>query len=230
MPYYEDPCYQESQNQGVKILNQYSPVIRIPTAWAVPEGVNLVTLQVVALTDILIGSYIWNPAYGSYLVVSYDPYGSSIKVQKTEDNLTEVGTVIPSCSKFIITNYYKNQEDSNFISYELNPVGIGDGTLISFVNASFYAVVGKRVDISIQFDFEIITDTLDAIEIDIPFLSAYDYFQSMACYLRLGVTGAIGTVDVRPGSKKALIQKADRSAMAIVGSGQCNVNFFYRRP
>lgn len=103
IPYYEDPCFQENQNQGCKIYNQYSPVLRISTGWAVPEASNIVTLKVAALADMLVGATLWNPLYGEYEVVYYDPEGQIIKVVKAEDNTTEVGTVIPSCTKFIVT-------------------------------------------------------------------------------------------------------------------------------
>ncbi len=39
-PYYEDPCFQENQCAGVQVVNQFSPVIRVITEWAVPtEGI-----------------------------------------------------------------------------------------------------------------------------------------------------------------------------------------------
>jgi hypothetical protein len=69
----------------------------------VPLADQIVTLKAVALADMLIGSVIWNPEYGSYTVVTYDQEAPSIKVVKTEDNDIEVGTVIPSCTKFIVT-------------------------------------------------------------------------------------------------------------------------------
>lgn len=104
IPYYEDPCFQENQNQGCKIYNQYSPILRISTGWAVPEGASIVTLKVAALADMMVGAIISNPTYGDYEVVSYDQEGQLIKVTKTEYNEVEVGTVIPSCTKFIVVS------------------------------------------------------------------------------------------------------------------------------
>ncbi len=103
MPYYEDPCLQQNQCQDTVVLSQYSTIIRISTGWAVPNVSELVTLKVSALADILIGSYIWNPNYGSYVVESYDPEEQKIKVRLAPRNDVEGGTVIPSCTKFVVT-------------------------------------------------------------------------------------------------------------------------------
>lgn len=101
LPYYEDPCFQQNQCQGVQYIVQYTPVIKISNNWAVPEADTVVTLRVPGVTEMLIGSYLWNPDYGFYVIVSFDKDAQSVKLVKTLHNDTEVGTTIPSCTKFI---------------------------------------------------------------------------------------------------------------------------------
>jgi len=101
-PYYEDPCFQQSQTQGVQIFHSYSPVLRVATEWAVPDYGEIVTLRVSALSDIMLGVRIWNVDYGAYEVVSYDPDGGFIKVTRVAGDTTTVGTLIPGCSKFLV--------------------------------------------------------------------------------------------------------------------------------
>lgn len=103
LPYYEDLCYQQSQCEGTVVVSQYSTVISIPTEWAIPEANEVVTLSVNALADILIGSCIWNPTYGFYFVESYDQEAQKIKVRHDPDSSTDIGIVIPSCTKFVVT-------------------------------------------------------------------------------------------------------------------------------
>lgn len=107
-PYYTDTCLQECQSHCKKtFICQYSPVVRIQNSWAVPNEVDLITLKVPALVDILIGAILWNPTYGSYVIISYDQEGQSVKIQKGADNTTPLGTVIPSCTKFLLTDNSK---------------------------------------------------------------------------------------------------------------------------
>lgn len=108
LPYYEDPCFQQNQCQGVQVVAQYTPVIRVVSSWAVPLPDTIVTLKVAALTDMLIGASIWNPDYGSYDVVSYDPDNQLIKVVKSVDNDEVVGTTIESCTRFIIAKPFSS--------------------------------------------------------------------------------------------------------------------------
>lgn len=109
LPYYEDACFQENQCEGVQVFNQYSAVLRISTEWAVPQADSILTLKVAALADILIGAAIWNPEYGEYIVVAYIQEEQLIKVVKYVGNDVPVGTVIPSCTKFIVSIPFQSQ-------------------------------------------------------------------------------------------------------------------------
>lgn len=109
LPYYEDDCYQQNQSQGCKVINTFSPVLRISTAWAVPNYDVIISLKVPALSDIMIGSVISNPDFGDYQIVSYEQEWGIIKVTKMIYNTVEAGIVIPSCTKFIVvSNLYGN--------------------------------------------------------------------------------------------------------------------------
>ena len=61
IPYYEDSCFQENQMEGIQVFNQYAPVIRISTEWAVPLAESTVTLKVAALSDTLTYTHLTLP-------------------------------------------------------------------------------------------------------------------------------------------------------------------------
>ena len=97
-PFYTHPCDSvlEDHSRHV-IVHQYVACIKVPEAWAVPSG--MVWLSTPALVDVLVGSCLWHPDYGSFRVVAFDKGAQRIRVQPKSDAV--VGTQIPSCSKFI---------------------------------------------------------------------------------------------------------------------------------
>lgn len=104
LPYYEDPCYQENQNQGIAVVVQYTPILKVSNSWAVPEFDQILTLKIPGLVDMMIGAVLSSTDYGDYEVVSFDSQGQSIKVKKMYYNDVLAGTTVPSCEKFILVS------------------------------------------------------------------------------------------------------------------------------
>lgn len=104
-PFFTHPCAEQLEDNARHILlHQYVACIKIPNTWAIPTDSTGVILNVPALVDILIGCSIWNPNYGYFLVMSYDKQGQKIVVMNKVLNVNVTpGTVVPSCTKFIIT-------------------------------------------------------------------------------------------------------------------------------
>lgn len=276
LPYYEDPCFQENQTQGCKIFNQYSPVLRISTGWAVPEENEVVTLKVAALADMLIGSVIWNPEFGDYVVISYDQAGQMIKVVKNLGNDTPVGTVIPSCTKFILNKLTQEyflqfqideikvilstmQDDitdlqvdvvnvendvdnieiilanlNTFEDFTPNPVAVGGGGGVLdniLVDIAQFSTYGDIVYITIAVYAEMITNTADYIEFDLPF-EAYDISvgtYDMAGSLQNGAVIDNGSFRVQNGFATCRVYKSDLSTLTVSAQANFSANFFYKK-
>ncbi len=127
IPYYEDPCFQENQCQGTQVVVQYTPVIKISNNWAVPEVDTIIQLNVPGVTDMLIGSYLWNPTYGNYEVVSFDVNNQTVKVTKAVDNEVEAGVIVPSCTRFILnsTSVVSVEEDITELNEAVANLNLG---------------------------------------------------------------------------------------------------------
>lgn len=126
LPYYEDPCYQQNQCQGVEYVVQYTPVLKIATSWAVPEFGQVITLRIPGLVDMMIGAVLSNPDYGDYEVVSFDPGNQSVKVQKMYYNDILAGTTVMPCTKFILVS-------GNQISYLSDKIDVLEEALNALV-------------------------------------------------------------------------------------------------
>lgn len=229
LPYYEEACFQENQNEGVQVFNQYSAVIRISTEWAVPLGESIVTLDVAALADILIGSAIWNPTYGAYNITDYLPDLGQIKVQKADNNIVTVGTVIPACSKFIVIQSGDTQQEFVDFESELTATTGSLGALDNIVVAySKYLKIGQLVNISISADFDVITNTIVGVTMELPFTSGAEGDQIVPCRLKIGSTISVGLITILNGVAAAVVTKLDGATIAISSDDNFTCNFFYR--
>lgn len=116
-PYYTESCVQQSQEHGICYTAcQYTTILSISNTWAVPVAEAILTLQLSGPVSVLIGATIWNPDYGEYEIVSQGD--QSIKVIKADGNTTEEGTVIPACTKFIISRPFT--EDLYVLQQEID--------------------------------------------------------------------------------------------------------------
>lgn len=101
-PFYSHPCDIQEDHARHIVVHQYVACIRVPNVWAVPE--SSVWLEVPALVDALVGSCIWNPDYGYFLITAYDKEAQKILVERLNVSGTALpGVVIPLCTKFIFT-------------------------------------------------------------------------------------------------------------------------------
>lgn len=231
-PYYTNTCQSNQEHCDTPILCNYSPVVRVENEWAVPLANQLITLKIPALTDILIGATIWNPDYGTYLIVSYDEEGQAVKVMKTDFNKVAEGTVIPSCTKFIITIPFQDLASPQFAPFDANFVGIGSGTLTPVISVNEYAVLGEMVYISFANQVTIAGGGLNVIEFDLPVTPDSKLSLGQYNLIMLTKIGAAqdfpGTIRTVPGASKARITRQTAGVFAD-DDWNLNQNFFYKR-
>lgn len=192
-PYFTDAC-QEQQGCPDRIyVCNFSTILRIQGAWAVPAEEEIVTLNVPGLTDILVGSIIWNPDYGSYTVVAI-PGDEQIKVTRTEQNTVEAGTTILSCTKFMTSLPF--EEVSDWVSFDgnwevLSGSGTGSISLVSENNK--YTIDGDTVNVSLNAEIEITTVTILG-----GVIPAFELPFQAAAFTELGQKALCRTVKVVP--------------------------------
>jgi hypothetical protein len=229
-PYFTDVCQQQPEcGEKIYVCN-YSTILKVQGEWAVPLQDEIVTLNVPGLTDIIIGSAIWNPDYGSYLVVAI-PADEQIKITKTEDNTTAVGTPIPSCTKFM-TTLPPTALSSDWASFVCDwRAASGAGAITDITENNLYSVDGDRVDTALNSIIEITGATIGALQIDLPFQgSAFGGAgQRIACTLLHDSLGMIpGTIFLPASSNAALVFRTDGVSFAI-GIWTIQQNFFYKK-
>jgi hypothetical protein len=76
--------------------------VRIPNQWAVPANNSGIKLQLPAVVDLVVGSCLWNPDFGYFLITSFDKQGQIVTIERKSTATTaQPGTLVPSCTKFI---------------------------------------------------------------------------------------------------------------------------------
>lgn len=90
-------------------------------AWAVPNCGATVDIDAPLLSDVVIGSYIYNPTFGHFLVTAYA--GGNLTVQNTclAGNVAG-GTNVPECTSFIFVDEPVNQQDDGWIATNVDGV------------------------------------------------------------------------------------------------------------
>ncbi len=102
-PYYTHPCDSLTEDHARHVVvHQYVACVRIPSEWSVPSNNSAVRVSLPAVVDVLIGSRLWNPQFGYFLITSFDKQGQTVTLQR-QANSSVAGTVVPSCTKFIFT-------------------------------------------------------------------------------------------------------------------------------
>lgn len=227
-PYYvTDPCLEEECNKV--FVCHYTPVVKVQGEWAVPEADQIVTLKIPALMDVLVGSVLWSPEYGSYEIVAFDD-NELVKVRKTVYNDVENGTTIPSCTKFIV-NAPIQEVTLIYEDFDPDPVTVTPDAIVDVtLNDCEYAVNGEHVDLLIKIVLDLQDDDSDSFSLQLPFSGAVGELNQMAGNL-IANDGSdnfdcIGTVE--SGGQTLIITKKDGTAFAeaeytITG------NIFYKR-
>lgn len=78
--------------------------LEVANAWNIPACDAEAVLSVPGLETVLIGSYIYNPTYGSFLITGFDSANHQLTVLNPCFDHNEVaGTVVPALTTFIFT-------------------------------------------------------------------------------------------------------------------------------
>ena len=102
-PYYQTAPLCAEDHQKCVVNQSYVTAIKIDNSWNVPACGGSSVIKVSGLSNILIGSYIWNPSFGYFQVVGFTPFNSQIIIQNNcNTGNSTVGTMVPACSNFIV--------------------------------------------------------------------------------------------------------------------------------
>ena len=121
--------------------------------WNVPGCASGAVVSVPGLTDVVIGSYIWNPLYGYFEITDFDPVAQHLTVQNNcQDGNQPVGTQVPGCTKFIVIDPPGDTSGGNtpllFPYVALDFVAPADGDCIDIAVTTVNGLaVGKNVQI-----------------------------------------------------------------------------------
>lgn len=87
-------CVPETSCEGhgsSTLIKNFDATVKVANSWIVPNCGGSAVLSIVCLSQILVGSYLWNPNYGYFKVVSYNSVTNKVTVQ----NDCIVGNTIP---------------------------------------------------------------------------------------------------------------------------------------
>lgn len=104
-PYYEEVKQNVVENHET-ILQQaiHAVGVRVLDAWNIPQESETVTVRIEEISVIPIGSYLFHPNYGYYLISQWNPKSQQIGV--TNDSITgnvAVGTFVPARTPFLVS-------------------------------------------------------------------------------------------------------------------------------
>jgi len=92
------PCTVESA------CPEASAALVIQNAWNIPSCGNAALLYIPGLTNVVIGTYISNPTYGTFKITAFNSVNSQITVQNDcfAENMAP-GTVVPAYTSFVFS-------------------------------------------------------------------------------------------------------------------------------
>lgn len=104
-PYYEcAPACEESHIQQI-IQKQFYTTLKVFTAWNVPACGGQATVTLVDAQQVLPGSYLWNPTYGYFQVISFNSSTKEVVLQNNcNEGNADVGDQIPACTDFVVVD------------------------------------------------------------------------------------------------------------------------------
>lgn len=87
------------------VINKFNATLITRDSWNVPACNESTIIVIEGLTNIEIGSYLWNSVYGYFKVVGFSTFTSEVTVENLcYTGNAVVGTQIPECTDFIVTD------------------------------------------------------------------------------------------------------------------------------
>jgi len=149
-PYYQNtPQCQENHCQQINNY-VYNAGIKNDQAFNLPACGAGAVIYSDGLKTLAIGSYLWNPTYGYLKVTAFDyTTGQIVVVNLCNDGNAAVGTNIPACTPFLVTDTPQATSNPNFFPYlaiDFTAPANGDCLTITVTNVNGL-VVGNQVTI-----------------------------------------------------------------------------------
>lgn len=137
----------------VIINQQFFTALKINNSWNVPDCQGAAFLYVSGVQSVLIGSYLWDPAFGYFEIIGFDVATQQITVQNNcNDGNAAVGTQVPACTLFVVVDAPTAVTNSGsatmfpYVAVDFTAPDNGDCILITVTNVNGL-VVGKNVQI-----------------------------------------------------------------------------------
>jgi len=152
---YCPPQYSCPEDHCQMIINQqYASALKIDNSWNVPDCGGSATLHVTGLTAVSIGSFLWASPYGYFEIVGFNAETGNITIENIcADGNAPVGSAIPACSYFIISDGPIEAGGSGqpslfpYVAVDFTAPENGNCLLITVTTVNGL-VVGKNVQIS----------------------------------------------------------------------------------
>lgn len=147
-PYYAcAPACPESHMQKV-IIQSFSADIKIQDSWNVPVCNGSAIINSISLRAVVVGSYIWNPAYGYFQITAFNSGTGQITVlNNCNAGNASPGTNIPACTEFTVTVPPCDCADSSQICVAIDFTAPANGDCIDI---TLTATQGIQVSFLVQ--------------------------------------------------------------------------------
>lgn len=100
------------------VIQKFNATLITRDAWNIPDCESLVQTVIPGLTNIEIGSYLWNTVYGYFRVDGFNADTSEVTLQNLcNEGNAAVGTEVPACTDFIVTDPPSTSNTNNTSAY-----------------------------------------------------------------------------------------------------------------
>ncbi len=97
------PACKEDNKQKI-FITHYSAALKVENSWNVPACGETATLTIPGLTNIVIGSYLWNEEYGYFEITAFDSGLQQVTViNRCNEGNAAPGTGVDACTLFVNT-------------------------------------------------------------------------------------------------------------------------------
>lgn len=156
-PYYSNvPVYGQDHTRTI-IEQELAAGLSVQNSWNIPACNGSSVLQIPGLTNAVNGSYLWNPSYGYFKVISFNNSNSTVVIQN-DCHITNqaVGTQIPACTTFIVVDTPATTAVAGtggvgsaapYLAVDFTAPAIGSCVTITVTTSAGFAV-GKNIQIN----------------------------------------------------------------------------------
>lgn len=104
-PYIVNATADQECHCSTVIQQTYITGLSLKTQVAIPVCDGTFTVAIAGIHSVIVGSYLWNPTYGHFKVISFDYATEQVVLEnECQDDNAAPGTVIPACTLFLVVD------------------------------------------------------------------------------------------------------------------------------